>query len=270
VLRQRILTALVLVPLVIWGVLQTPNAIFALLFGVVALLIGVEWARLAGNVTPLGQAGYLLLVLLGMLLLNMLPAGWLHWLLLAVSGLWLVMTLWLLIQRRPHLPSVKRQPAILLLGLLLIPVVWQAVVQLHASAQGPALTLALLILIWLADSAAYFGGKRFGRIKLAPVVSPNKTYEGLMSALLAAVLWAAVMAWLDFDLPFLLLLGMALVTTLVSVTGDLFESWVKRRAGVKDSGKLLPGHGGIWDRLDSLVSAAPVFLSLIWLSEIAT
>lgn len=268
-LKQRLLTALLLVPLVVWGVLATSNAIFTLLYGLVIMLVGFEWSRLCGLKKPTVQAGYLLLLFVTMTVTGLISAvAHQAFLLLlhAVTLLWLLLTLVLLLWRNPLLRESSRQPLVLLLGLVLLPLAWQALAQLHAQPEdGPALTLALLVLIWLADSAAYFGGKRFGRIKLAPAVSPNKTYEGLASAMLAAVLWALVVSALALGPGLVVLIGVALLTTLVSVTGDLFESLVKRRAGAKDSGTLLPGHGGVWDRLDSLLSAAPVFLSLLLL-----
>jgi phosphatidate cytidylyltransferase len=123
--------------------------------------------------------------------------------------------------------------------------------------------LYLLSLVWVADIGAYFSGRRFGRNKLAPAISPGKTREGLIGGLLANLLWMLVVYWISQGwgialLPFLLV-GVA--TSLISVVGDLFESVLKREAGVKDSGSLLPGHGGVLDRVDSLIAATPVYVS---------
>ena len=164
------------------------------------------------------------------------------------------------------------QPFILALGLLLLTAAWQALVSLHQLTDiGPQLTLGLLILIWIADSAAYFTGKAFGRRKLAPVLSPGKTLEGMAGALLAAALWGVFMLVMLFSSTssvIVVALLLSLLTAVVSVAGDLFESLVKRRADKKDSGHLLPGHGGIWDRIDSLIASAPVFVAGLYLSGI--
>lgn len=146
---------------------------------------------------------------------------------------------------------------------------WLAVVHLHGYPQlGPKLVLFLLVLIWTADIAAYFTGRRWGKTKLAPALSPGKTRAGVYGALAGAVLAALSLAWWLGMSPSLAGLAVILcvVTAFVSVVGDLYESLVKRRRGVKDSGRLLPGHGGILDRIDSLMAAAPVFaLGMLWL-----
>jgi len=125
--------------------------------------------------------------------------------------------------------------------------------------QGRLLLLFLLVLIAAADVGAYFGGRSLGRHKLAPRVSPNKTWEGLVAGLLGAAA-AAVAGAALFEQPVLPWLALCVLVALVSVVGDLVESMFKRRAGLKDSGALLPGHGGVLDRIDSHVAAAPVFL----------
>jgi phosphatidate cytidylyltransferase len=137
-----------------------------------------------------------------------------------------------------------------------------------SAARGPLWLLFALLLIWAADSGAYFAGVRFGRRKLAPRISPGKSWEGLFGGLAAAMLLSAAMLhWLGLgwaQLPELLLLTVVIV--LVSVVGDLFESLLKRHAGAKDSSQLIPGHGGVLDRIDSLLAALPVFvLGKIWL-----
>ncbi|MCL2872941.1 MAG: phosphatidate cytidylyltransferase [Betaproteobacteria bacterium] len=144
---------------------------------------------------------------------------------------------------------------------------WLAIVQLRSV--SPWLLLAVLVLIWLADSAAYFAGRAFGKHKLAPKTSPGKTREGALGALLAVTVYALALA--PFMLPkssvlltlptvaqWLIWLGLAWVLTVLSVFGDLFESLVKRMADCKDSGGLLPGHGGVLDRIDSLLTTVPV------------
>ncbi|NOR40680.1 MAG: phosphatidate cytidylyltransferase, partial [Gammaproteobacteria bacterium] len=146
---------------------------------------------------------------------------------------------------------------------------WAALTTLHASgADGPKLTLMLLVLVWLADSGAYFAGRQWGKTKLAPAISPGKTWEGVYGGLLSSLVFAAVAGGLyshsfGWTLKFMLV---AAVTVLFSVAGDLLESLMKRHSGIKDSGHIIPGHGGIFDRIDGLVAAAPMFLiGFLWL-----
>ena len=126
----------------------------------------------------------------------------------------------------------------------------------------------VLLLVWGADTGAYFAGRRFGKVKLAPAVSPAKTREGLYGGLLTTTLiMLAVAFYLQISgLQFLRFAAASAITVLASVLGDLFESMVKRRAGIKDSGKIFPGHGGALDRIDSITAAAPVFLTGWWLA----
>ena len=178
-------------------------------------------------------------------------------------GIWWVSTTFLLIGRRSELPRVHgSRPVILLLGGLVLATAWISILDLHgAGASGPALVLFLFVLIWVADSGAYFAGRAFGKRKLSPFVSPGKTWAGaggaVGGAILCALFMAAAAAAGQASLPALIVLSV--LVTLVSIGGDLWESRLKREAGVKDSGNLLPGHGGVLDRVDSLLAAAPVF-----------
>jgi phosphatidate cytidylyltransferase len=175
---------------------------------------------------------------------------------------WLLITLSLVTRRRGLVRVEGVRPTILLLGGLVLVTAWLSIVLLHASAaHGPALVLYLFVLIWVADSAAYFTGRAFGRRKLSPFVSPGKTWAGAGGALAGAavsglVLWGVGVAGQAGPWP---LVAVSVLVTVVSIGGDLWESRLKREAGVKDSGRLLPGHGGMLDRIDSLLAAAPVF-----------
>jgi phosphatidate cytidylyltransferase len=146
-------------------------------------------------------------------------------------------------------------------GLLVLIPAWAGLVWIHQLSRGPYLVLFLLVLIWIADSGAYFAGRRWGRRKLAPLVSPGKTREGAYGALAGGLLWGGVLAALyGVSVPQQgCLVLLCLLTVVASIVGDLYESLSKRERGVKDSGSLLPGHGGILDRIDSLTAAAPVF-----------
>ncbi len=150
-----------------------------------------------------------------------------------------------------------------ILGLGLMISTWLALVVLHSRPDhGPYWVMFVLVLVWVADSGAYFSGRVFGRNKLAPAVSPGKTWEGVFGALVACSLFAySDGRFQDFQGALLSsFVLVCVVTVLFSIAGDLLESLLKRQRGVKDSGTLIPGHGGILDRIDSLLAAAPVFL----------
>ena len=149
-----------------------------------------------------------------------------------------------------------------IMGFLVLVPCWLAVNFIRNVENGPYILLFLLILIWGADSAAYFAGRLWGRRQLAPAVSPKKTWQGLGGALVSAIVITALILWLIHTplSQWIKIMSVSLVTVLFSVLGDLFESMLKRKAGLKDSSHLLPGHGGILDRIDSLTAAAPIFL----------
>jgi phosphatidate cytidylyltransferase len=265
-LRDRLRTSAWLVPGFVAAVLLLPTALFAVFLAMIVLLAAWEWGALAGVDGTLARAGTVAALGLTLLLLWRLGAPTLA---LVPALLW-----WL--GFAAMLPRLQVQPAaagvdwgLLALGLLLLAAPWLALVRLHGDLDGGGLVvLGLVAMIVLADSAAYFVGRRFGRRKLIPRLSPGKTWEGLAGALAAAglaLLLTGRVLGLDMaGAAALVLLGV--VTVALSVVGDLFESWLKRRRGVKDSGALLPGHGGVLDRIDSMTAAAPVFaLGLIWL-----
>jgi phosphatidate cytidylyltransferase len=174
------------------------------------------------------------------------------------------------LRRAPIAPEHRLRPLLLVGAPLLTAMAWIALVRLHAlPSGGPVLVLTLLILVWLADSAAYFTGRAFGRHRLAPVVSPGKTVEGLAGAMAGAAALGSALAGLGVvdSAGVMITIALCVVVAVLSVAGDLFESFAKRAAGQKDSGHLLPGHGGVLDRIDSLIAAAPVFvlgLLLLW------
>ncbi|HEC17897.1 MAG TPA: phosphatidate cytidylyltransferase [Gammaproteobacteria bacterium] len=271
-LKQRLLTAAILVPLVVWGILGLSTHYLA---GVLALFIvqgAWEWTGFMQWRSTALRLVYVLLVMLGLLAIwHFIPLDALNdWLALPVLSLfwWLLAMVWVLSYPR----SVRRwsaTPAMVVIGLLVLLPTWLAVIGLHASGeQGPLLVLYLLSLIWVADSGAYFGGRTWGKRKLAPEVSPGKTWEGVASGAVLSMVYAQGAAQV-LHLPgnqWPVFVVLSLVTVVFSVLGDLTESMFKRHAGIKDSGSLLPGHGGVLDRIDSVTAAAPVFVVGLWLT----
>lgn len=257
-LRQRILTAIVLLPLALALVLLAPVWIFDLVLVAIVALLAVEFAALCFAALWLRVAFVVAAAALQVAALATWPfaAQLAGGLVIGAVVLWLLVPLWFV--GRQRIPAFVKG----LLGLILLAGAGVALHELKAVAPDGRWVLMVFLLVWAADIGAYAAGRMLGRHKLAPSISPGKTWEGfaggLMLALLVGVLagmWmldvAARVEWL------LLLVGVVVI----SVIGDLLESLLKRQAGVKDSGRLLPGHGGIFDRLDSLLAAAPA----LWL-----
>lgn len=262
-LKQRVLTALILAPLALAGLFGLQGAAFALFTGGV-LLVGVwEWVNLAGfeswRTRWCGVVGAALI----MLLLWMSDAVHSTWPLWVGAVGWLANLYWVM-----HYPERQRQweaPICRLAmgGWVLLPC-WVGFITLRDN--GVEWLLFILLLVWSADTGAYFAGRAYGQRKLAPRVSPGKSWEGVMGGMVATVVLALVFAiWQGLGVGrSLLLVVITLVVTLSSVLGDLLESMLKRMRGIKDSSSLLPGHGGVLDRIDSLTAAVPVF-ALLWL-----
>lgn len=257
-LKQRVFAALILIPLVVGSVLYLPTPLFAALLALVVLAAGWEWSRLIPVTSINARTAFLLLLvacLAGAWLLHDVPV-FRHTVLVAALLWWLCALVWL---SRPTWGRDRRGLKIGVSLVTLVPV-WLALVVIHSESRS--LVLFLMVLIWIADSAAYFSGRRFGRHKLAPAVSPGKTWEGVAGGLSGSVLFAlaagALLGIGGHDLITFSIL--ALLVAGISVVGDLLISLLKRQQGVKDSGHLIPGHGGILDRVDSLTAAAPVFV----------
>lgn len=260
-LWQRVLTAIPLAALAVWVMLFQPTEVMIYLLLAVAVLSGLEWSRLAGVKHLALRTGYaivLVIVAWYMLKMEFLQTRW--YVLLAV-GWWCLIALYLPFAR-PKSLTLLRTLATLVSGLLIVPAALMAMIILHAGFQGPQWLLYGVMLVWAADIGAYFAGRRFGKHKLAPNLSPGKTREGLYGALFVTTIYTYI-ASLYFDLETvntILLLLLSVILTLISVVGDLYESLLKRAAGMKDSGKLLPGHGGMLDRIDSVLAAMPVLV----------
>lgn len=268
-LATRILTAVVLIPAVLAALFLLPP----LAWGCVALAIialgSLEWARLVGVPASARIAFVAAIVVIGVALLVAPPAqfarGWPDAVVLAVCGLaslfWIFVAPPWVIHRWP----TQAHLAMTVVGLVVLLGAWMAIVQLQA--RSPWLVLAAMAIVWIADTAAYFAGRAFGKHKLAPMVSPGKSWEGVFGAWIAVAVYAALLvryaadAGFRFDVTPLAIvawIGFVVALAAVSVIGDLFESLLKRHAGVKDSGTVLPGHGGVLDRTDALLAAMPI------------
>jgi len=264
--RTRVIAAVIMAPIAIGSVLLLPSEFFAALVAALLMLGLWEWTLLAGLRSRLSRAAYLVgnAALMAFLvwgagrdlvifkLVSLLGACW-----------WVLVLLWLTRFQFADADNPWTRALKLFAGTASVVPAWAAICWLHASqTDGPTWALFALLIVWMADSGAYFVGVRFGKHKLAPRISPGKSWEGFFGGLLATVLLAvAALSFLGLNwtsLPELLLL--TVVTSLFSVAGDLFESLLKRHAGAKDSSHLIPGHGGVLDRVDSLLAALPVFV----------
>ncbi|MEO7252195.1 MAG: phosphatidate cytidylyltransferase [Arenimonas sp.] len=264
--RTRVIAAAVMAPVAIASVLFLPSSILAAVVAGVMMLGLWEWTLLAGVHGRVARAAYLvgnaaLMValawgagtgLFSFKLVSLLGVAW-----------WLLVPLWLMRFGFGSRPTGWTRALKLFAGSVCVIPAWAAICWLHASQpKGPLWALYALFIIWVADSGAYFVGSRIGKHKLAPRISPGKSWEGFVGGLLSSLLLACLafaLLGLSLDsLPALLLLTG--VTTVFSVAGDLFESLLKRHAGSKDSSDLIPGHGGVLDRIDSLLAALPIFV----------
>ncbi|MGE8501616.1 MAG: phosphatidate cytidylyltransferase [Pseudomonas sp.] len=265
-LKQRIITALVLLPIALCGFFLLDGLAFALFIGAVVTLGAWEWARLAGFEAQVLRVGYAAVVAALLVVIYLLPA--LAPVLLLLAVLWWLAAIWLVLGYPDSSRYWGGLPGRLLIGLLILLPAWQGLVLLKQWPQANALIIAVMVLVWGADIGAYFAGKTFGKRKLAPKVSPGKSWEGLYGGLAASLLITLLVGWQQgWSVSGLLLaLGGAALVVLISVVGDLTESMFKRQSGIKDSSNLLPGHGGVLDRIDSLTAAIPLFAALLWLA----
>jgi phosphatidate cytidylyltransferase len=267
VLKLRLLTAAILLPSFIAAVLLLDTSQFSLLMGIVVVIAGWEWSRLANIESVIFRLFYTLFVSLICLFLAMTPTGYLHNIPLYINSLlWLIIIVLMFGHPVEHGQALSKSVYTVIaciVGVVLIVPLWLAFVRIHGMPNGAYILLGMCILVWLADTGAYVTGRTLGKHKLAPRVSPGKTIEGVIggiaAAMIAALVWPYVMALPNVSQGYFVLI--AAVTVIASVYGDLLESVFKRIRGVKDSGKLLPGHGGILDRIDSMTAAAPVFVT---------
>ncbi len=260
--KTRLITALCLIPIVFWGLFFLHGLSFQLFTGLVVVLGAWEWSSLAGMRDLRGRCVYIAAIGGSLVLLSLLSSVQ-EWLLLPGVLFWLIAAYWVV--RYPQSQGWHTRRSMALIGWWVLVPLWVAMVWLNAVANFASWLVYLLFLVWGADTGAYLAGKRFGKTKLAPQVSPGKTLEGAAGAFLTVSLLAVVFSSLSvLPLSFASLWVLSMPIVLVSILGDLLESMCKRAAGVKDSGKLLPGHGGVLDRIDSLCAALPCYVFAIW------
>jgi phosphatidate cytidylyltransferase len=260
VLRERILTAIVAAALILLVLFVFPAAAARAVIAAVILAAAWEWSKFLSLVSVPGRLGYVTAI--GALIAAVTwptPSPAATEIILKIGlAWWFAALIWVFFY-----PTPITRPIGWLCGALVLIPAYIALVSLYS--REPSLLLFALVIIWAADSGAYFAGKRFGRVKLAPNISPGKTWEGVIGGLVAVVLVlvTARLYWVEIDIAVIVPFCLAVAT--LSVVGDLTVSMFKRNAGLKDSGRVFPGHGGVLDRIDSVTAAAPLFaLGIGW------
>lgn len=272
--KQRLITALVLAPLMLGGVFLLPVHEFGIFIGVIATIAAWEWANMAGVSQPLGRVLYAAFIALALLVTSKLleqEAAY-QSIILAIAGGWWLLAL-LFVLRYPQLSGFwSARITRAMIGLFVLIPMWVGLMYLKQTAHSSLLILYLMFVIWGADTGAYFSGKRWGKSKLAPQVSPGKSWAGFWGGLVTVLFVSVVFAAYCHNYinplntsEFLTLMLISVITMFASVLGDLLESMFKRYRGIKDSSSLLPGHGGVLDRIDSMSAAVPVFAALLLL-----
>ncbi|WP_404363661.1 phosphatidate cytidylyltransferase [Marinobacter sp.] len=267
-LKTRIITALILAPIAVFGIFFLPPLGFALFTGAIITIGAWEWANMAGLTGQPQRVGYAAAMALVLYLLWHAHSGVVLWLAFA----WWV-ACFFLVRAYPSAAAYwKPAPVRCALGVLVLVPAWVGLNHLRTGtvdfgevSNSLLLILYVFFIVWVADIGAYFAGRAFGKSKLAPRVSPGKSWAGVWGGLAAVTLLALITSYLVTASGFetLLLVIASLITGLFSVLGDLLESMFKRARGIKDSSQLLPGHGGIMDRIDSLTAAIPLFALLV-------
>ena len=259
-LRQRVLTAIVALSILTVVMFVVPAIVTRTVITLLMLGAAWEWSGFIFSKENKLRFVYVLFIaiLIAAIYLNLPDAGLVDIVLKISLGWWLAALAWMF-----FFPTPIAKPVAWICGALVIVPAWLALDLLYL--QRPELLLFMLLIVWVADIGAYFVGKGFGRVKLASKISPGKTWEGVLGGLTAVTLLAAVGSQvLEIDIA--VLVPFCVAIAMISIVGDLTESMFKRDAGVKDSGTLFPGHGGILDRIDSVTSAAPLFvLALSWM-----
>lgn len=264
-LKYRLLTAFTLGPLVLWAFIALPDVYYALSLAAIVILAANEWAIMA-RLTNALRIPYLLVFILSVYLcwwaLEHI-AGFPRFI-LTISCAWWVVGFIVLSKYNRGQKQILFNPIVrVLLGFIILLPTFAALYMLRAT-YGASLLVYLLFLIWFADSGAYFAGKRWGKHKLLPNVSPGKTWQGVAGAFVASIGFSLIFGFTSDSITnnqYAMFILISFITVIFSIQGDLMESMFKRQVNIKDSGQLLPGHGGMLDRIDSLTAAAPIFIT---------
>lgn len=264
-LKTRIITAIVLIACFLPALFKLPITPWAVLMLAVSLVALYEWASMIklSNIQTKVYLGVTMLV--GIAIVPMIEQAGFHFFFYQSLIVFLIAAVfWLIVVPFWLAKKWVFQQKILMatIGLVLMLPLWLALI--CSKGADPWLLLCLLGTIWIADSAAYFAGKNFGKHKLAPTISPGKTWEGVLGALIAVTLFGLIL-YMGFQVDTLAMFPALWVITGLGVIGDLFESMIKRQANIKDSGDLLPGHGGILDRIDGVIPSLPIAILMIYL-----
>lgn len=263
-LKQRIITASILVAVFLCILLLAPLWLFSLAVATVVAFAAWEWANLAGVSAPAPRWAYAAVMVCGAGAFSyavVVGAVGLEPVLLVSGVWWAIALLW--VQSYPASAVLWRSTALRsLMGAFVLVPALVAFAVLRDMTNGHWLVAAVVVLVAAADIGAYFFGRKFGKRKLAPKVSPGKTWAGAVGGLFTVAVVATVFALLTQG-PLWMTLAVALPAAMASIVGDLFESMLKRHRGIKDSSQLLPGHGGVLDRIDGLVAAAPIFALVV-------
>lgn len=261
-LLQRILTAVPLAFFVGWVIFFQPTNVFSWFLLLVVFVAAYEWAKLSGIQQLFVRYAFASIITALSWAVNHYLQQYEIWV-IYIAVLWWFSITYFLKKAQPKAPNNRFKPDRLFIAVLVLPAAVFAMIQIHTLENGASWLFYSLSLVWVADVGAYFSGKKFGRNKLAPNISPGKTKEGLIGAVIATSIYTLLASFyfeLDTDHTALLML-LSVILTFISVTGDLYISFLKREAGLKDSGNILPGHGGVLDRIDSVLAAMPVFIA---------
>ncbi|MAX99698.1 MAG: phosphatidate cytidylyltransferase [Oceanospirillaceae bacterium] len=266
--KERVLTALVLAPIMIGGIFFLEDKPFALFIAAIATIGAWEWANIAGYQKNWSRIAYAFAVFVCLYIsarfLRVRPEYLVYY--LAVGTLWWVVA-FALVKRYPGGTDMwTARPIRALLGLCVLVPMWVGFMHLKTQPHSSLLIIYVMLIVWGADTGAYFAGKQWGKAKLAPHVSPGKSWAGFWGGLVTTIVIALIFGfcidrWLQpmDGSDVIRLLFITVITMVISVLGDLVESMMKRHRGIKDSSSLLPGHGGVLDRIDSMAAAVPVF-----------
>ncbi len=271
-LKLRVISAIVMAAIVVAALLLLNTSQLGLFLGVLMMICAWEWAGLLnieGSHRPFSMLRLSFPVLVAYILYGLTLSGGLSSVIWLGGWGWALALIWMWKPDFARKGTINNALLKGIVGLWVLVPTWAALMYFHSYEHGGAeLVFYVMAITWVADIGAFFTGRRFGKVKLAPKLSPAKTREGVYGALVAVAVYSAIFGWVISyagftPLEFILL---SLLTALFSVAGDLFESMFKRHAEVKDSSQLIPGHGGFLDRVDSLLAAAPVFaLGMIYL-----